>query len=94
MPSLIAWQDKQAIAVGQDALRYVYKDQRKTSVKEPLDYNRMMSSVAPLVQAGMKQLESPIVCFVPGLWLLCQPKLPKNNYIIGKPKSIKRGLQD
>ena len=29
LPSLIAWQDKQAIAVGQDALRYVYKDQRK-----------------------------------------------------------------
>lgn len=65
LPTLIAWQDKQAIAVGQDALRYVYKDQRKTSVKEPLDYNRMMSSVAPLVQAGMKQLESSHSVFRP-----------------------------
>ncbi len=61
----VAYKQKNVVAVGKDVMDYVYQDQRTINIKYPLDYNRMMSSVAPLIKEGMKQLQSDHALFRP-----------------------------
>lgn len=61
----VAWNKKKPLAIGQAALPYVYQDQRKTMVKYPLDYNRIMSSLVPIVKEGLEQLKTPHTVFRP-----------------------------
>ncbi len=61
----VAYQQKKVVALGKDVMNYVYQDPRKVSIKYPLDYNRMMSSVVPLIKEGMQELQSAKALFRP-----------------------------
>lgn len=63
--SCVAWRDKRVVALGEKALPYVYQDQRKVSVKYPLDHNRFLSNISPLVKEGMEKVKSPNALFRP-----------------------------
>lgn len=69
--SVIAWNQKEVQALGVDAFPYIYQDQRKISVKYPINHDQILSPVAPLIKQGLEQLGAGNNIFQPhGLVLI------------------------
>lgn len=93
LKTCVAWENDRPVGVSDDAISYLYKDQRKISVKYPLDHERILSSFAPLIKQGFKDLGLENSIFQPHLLVVTPTHMDAENLEAWHNELIQAGIQ-